>query len=556
MSTRQLELALRIKALIEGVGGVEGLNDEIEHLTKQAGHPLPDPTKGIGEGAEHTAEKLTNLDGVTKKVTLALKAMAGAATVYEFLQANQRAEALHRALVQLTGSEEAAAAQTQWLKDTANELGVAVADVSGDYIGLTAASKGTNLEGEQTDRVFKAIVGSMTALGKSGAETSRAVQAVSQMMSKGVVSAEELRMQLGEALPGTMQAAAEALGVPQEKLADLIATGSVVSDQFLPKLATALENKFGVGKTAVNTFTAEVARMRNAMNETFEFIGNSGVMSALAEGASIAAYAITGVTQGIDSLGKKIGAMAAFVSGALSFDELVAEFGKIDTAAEATLAKIAAHSDLLRGSIEQTNQAARDTAGAVETAAAAAGTIAAKSREAADAAGTQAASYYAVSAALATVKEQTAQWVAQADAGLKVALAEAEAEDQLAALYDARALKLSAAAASTQQRAEAQAAHAAVLRDAAAAEANYAAALAASAAAQDVTSEAQRKAIKAAEDKATASRQAAEAAEQEAESAKIAAAQAALAAESAKDNSDRIGELAHAYETAQAALDA
>jgi len=54
MSASNLELALKIKALVQGVKDVEHLADEVDGLVKNAGKQAPDITREMRAGAEQT----------------------------------------------------------------------------------------------------------------------------------------------------------------------------------------------------------------------------------------------------------------------------------------------------------------------------------------------------------------------------------------------------------------------------------------------------------------------------------------------------------------------
>jgi tape measure domain-containing protein len=82
-------------------------------------------------------------------------------------------------------------------------------------------------------------------MGLSGEQTEGAFLALGQMMSKGTVSAEELRGQLGERIPGAFQIAAKAMGVTTAQLGKMMQQGEVVASEFLPKFGNELEKRFG-----------------------------------------------------------------------------------------------------------------------------------------------------------------------------------------------------------------------------------------------------------------------------------------------------------------------
>lgn len=152
----------------------------------------------------------------------------------------------------------------KFLDDTINRLGL---DVNATYKGFKTwqgALMGTNLEGEKGREIFTSVSEAATVMKLSGEMTEGAFLALGQMISKGTVSAEELRGQLGERLPGAFQIAARAMGVTTSKLGDMMKKGEVVAEDFLPKFATELKKTFGPGVLeAQESFNANMNRFSN-----------------------------------------------------------------------------------------------------------------------------------------------------------------------------------------------------------------------------------------------------------------------------------------------------
>jgi hypothetical protein len=66
-----LELALKIKALVEGAKNVQGLANEIKQLAGVAKQGVPDPTQGLREGAKQTSSVIADLEAeLSRLVTL------------------------------------------------------------------------------------------------------------------------------------------------------------------------------------------------------------------------------------------------------------------------------------------------------------------------------------------------------------------------------------------------------------------------------------------------------------------------------------------------------
>ena len=161
------------------------------------------------------------------------------------LAAGQEMDRLRLAYTAISGSGQNAAREMQFVSETAARLGLDLQTAAQAYKGIAAAAQGTTLAGQQTQAIFTAVAKASTVLGLSADETSGALLAISQMISKGKVQAEELRGQLGERLPGAFQIAAQAMGVTTAELDKMLQDGKVFSDQFLPRFATALESRFG-----------------------------------------------------------------------------------------------------------------------------------------------------------------------------------------------------------------------------------------------------------------------------------------------------------------------
>lgn len=192
----------------------------------------------------------------------------------EFAAAGLAAERMAIGLQSALGSLDAAAGAEKYLRAESERLGLAFTDQIKSYVSLSAAAKGTAMEGENTRKIFSAVAEASVALGLRAEETSGALVAIQQMMSKGTVSAEELRGQLGERLPGAFNVAARAMGVTTQELGKMLEQGEIVAADFLPKLARALSEEYGpAAARAADSTQAAVTRMNNAWEEAKRAIG-------------------------------------------------------------------------------------------------------------------------------------------------------------------------------------------------------------------------------------------------------------------------------------------
>lgn len=90
---------------------------------------------------------------------------------------------------------------------------------------------------DPTDGSMRALVDSVARFGGTSDTMHRASIAIQQMAGKGVISMEELRQQLGEAVPNAINMMAQGAGMSMQKFAKLVSTGTV-------EASTALRNMF------------------------------------------------------------------------------------------------------------------------------------------------------------------------------------------------------------------------------------------------------------------------------------------------------------------------
>lgn len=171
----------------------------------------------------------------------------------------------------------------QFLDEMIERLGLDMRSTFKGFKTWQGALMGTSLEGEKGRDIFESVSKAATVMKLSGEQTEGAFLALGQMMSKGTVSAEELRGQLGERLPGAFQMAARAMGVTTAKLGEMMKQGEVVAEDFLPKFAAELNRTFNPGVlSAQQSFNANWNRFNNFILKAKIAFGN-GLLPAINE---------------------------------------------------------------------------------------------------------------------------------------------------------------------------------------------------------------------------------------------------------------------------------
>ncbi|EMK1640896.1 tape measure protein, partial [Shigella sonnei] len=232
---------------------------------------------------------------------------------------------------------QAAADDMKYIVDMAQNAPFAMQALTDSFVKFRSAGL------DPTDGSLKALVDSVARFGGNSELLKRAAVAVQQMSGKGVVSMEELRQQLGEAVPNAMQAMADAAGITMGELTKAVASGTVEAKQALSLMFVGLraENE-NAAKDMMQTYTGALAQLQTSFTLFADRVGQAGYLDSLskgmkelasimnsAEGISFANSLGSGLTTAIDglrqlaqwlaknqelviNLGKVVAAMVAF----------------------------------------------------------------------------------------------------------------------------------------------------------------------------------------------------------------------------------------------------
>lgn len=252
-------------------------------------------------------------DGVGSKLRMlapTLGAIGGAALARDAAQAGLALDRMQRALLAATGSSAGAADGMAFVRAEAQRLGLDLESAGQQFASLSAAARGTALEGQGARDIFSAVAEASTVMGLSADQAGGALLAIQQIISKGTVSAEELRGQLGERLPGAFQIAARAVGVTTSELGKMLQQGQVVADTFLPAFAAELRRTFGGAlPDATRSAQANLNRFRTAVFEAQAAFANSGFLDGVTDGLNGFSAALNDpeTKKGLADLGKALG---------------------------------------------------------------------------------------------------------------------------------------------------------------------------------------------------------------------------------------------------------
>jgi tape measure domain-containing protein len=249
-------------------------------------------TSNFDDGMKKTGKAVDDVDekikGTKKEVGAFGNALgkigglvAGAFAVEKIIQfgkeALKAAAQMEEIIIRLEGihqSKQGAEKAFESLSKLAHDLGLEVNSLTENYIQFVAGAKASGMELGKAEKIFKSMTVAIKGSGASSETASRAFTALTQMIGKGKIQAEELRGQLGEAMPVAFGIMAKSLGVTTQELDKMMASGQLLASEVLPKFAKEMENAYGEdAQKLASGMTSEINRIQNAWTELLVAVG-------------------------------------------------------------------------------------------------------------------------------------------------------------------------------------------------------------------------------------------------------------------------------------------
>jgi tape measure domain-containing protein len=234
-------------------------------------------------GMQDVRASVTQVQGTISGLGTALAGLVGGIATIELLRrgitavvvAGDALQQTQRMFTNLKGSAEAGAESLAFVRQTARQLGQEFGALQQSYIQIAAASKGTVLEGRAADQMFKNVTASMSALGKTSAETDGVFLAFQQAMSKGKLLAQDFN-QIAERFPGALGISARALGITTHEFVNMREAGQLMTSD-LAKIAQQMYDEIGrKGSEGVTSLAKSWAGLKNSVTELNEALDTFG----------------------------------------------------------------------------------------------------------------------------------------------------------------------------------------------------------------------------------------------------------------------------------------
>lgn len=189
----------------------------------------------------------------------------------------QKMEILLQGLNKNAANPKASAAnEMQFIINTARSAPFAMRELTDSFVKFKSAGL------DPLDGSWSTLIDSVARFGGNSELLNRAAVAIQQMSGKGVISMEELRQQLGEAVPTAMQAMADAAGVTMSQLTKQISTGTVSAKEGLRLLFIGLDaQNRGAAKNLMQAYTGALAQMQTSFTLFAKKVGDAGYLSSI-----------------------------------------------------------------------------------------------------------------------------------------------------------------------------------------------------------------------------------------------------------------------------------
>lgn len=300
----------------------------------------------IRKEASQTAVSIANLNRAAVGLVGFEAVKSG---VSALLDAQKSIQQIHYGLMGATGSAQAADKAYAFVAQMAKELGLNLEEAGKSFTSMSAAATANGIAMKDQQELFRQLSRSATVMHLTSEQMGRATTALGQSFSKGKFQAEELRQQLGEAIPGIvprfMQAVAkmnEGTALAGKSFDKLLQDGDLSVQKYLPAMIKALEASGTGAEQAAKGLSAELNRLSTAWfnlkvktsGGVFSDAAISSVrfmaanLENVAGAATLAAGVIAGRLVGLGA-GRSYSAVAAPISSRMDASDQASEIANV-----------------------------------------------------------------------------------------------------------------------------------------------------------------------------------------------------------------------------------
>lgn len=172
----------------------------------------------------------------------------------------------------------------QFLTKLSGKYGQGINGMTSEFAKFSAAATSAGISLSDQHEIFSSFTRSIAAFGMSSDDARLSYMALSQIMSKGKVSSEELRQQLGERMPIAMEAMARAVGVTIQELDGLLKKGAVLSKDVMLPFVKEMEQM--TSSVDLNNIETSMSRLGNTFVQLTQKLKVADIYKRIIDGSA------------------------------------------------------------------------------------------------------------------------------------------------------------------------------------------------------------------------------------------------------------------------------
>lgn len=295
--TRELREALRAAGvqtndlsaaqskLVSAVSGSKGALDAATAAVNKFGTAkgeVNDKISIFNKGERTTLSYMQRLRGeVLALATSYVGISASIGLAKEALKTVQDEAKIQSRLTQAFGGDtKLAAEEMSYLKTQSDRLGVSFRDSGLEYSKFLIAAREGNFTVQEARFIYEQFAQAASRTGQSTEEFKGVMLALTQMISKGKIGAEELTQQLAERLPGAVPKLAKALNISTEELAKRMEAGAISARAILNLAGEVMKDNATAVSNANRQMIEATGRFESAKFEFMRALADAGFTEA------------------------------------------------------------------------------------------------------------------------------------------------------------------------------------------------------------------------------------------------------------------------------------
>jgi len=244
--------------------GTEKELDDVRRAARKARTEL-DKFKGSAKNINSLGKSLRSLRTILIGLGFATAVRALSRFIESAVEAKRIFDGLEFSLRAATKTTEEYERANATVIETSRRLGLEIGTLGRNYSNLIASTGDLNISQREVEDLFIATAEAARVFQIPAKQTERAFNAIAQSASKGVLSMEEVRQQLSEAIPGVVPKIAKALDLTNAEFIKLVSTGKILAEDALPAITAAMRELAGDQVVAAAaSLNAQIGRVGNA----------------------------------------------------------------------------------------------------------------------------------------------------------------------------------------------------------------------------------------------------------------------------------------------------